>query len=105
VMPPALEETVLATGGIGAAARIRQDTFTVQVAGRDGDDDAALIGSDDPELGWPRTLSAGRRPAASGEAVGSDVDFAVGDRVTVLAAPGARDVTVTVVGLAQDVQL
>ncbi|HEX6421041.1 MAG TPA: ABC transporter permease [Acidimicrobiales bacterium] len=105
VMPPQLEEAVLATGGIGAAARIRQGTFTVRVTGRDDDSDAALVGSDDPDLGWPRTLSAGRRPATAGEAVGSDVDFAVGDRVTVLAAPGAGDVTVTVVGLAQDVQL
>ena len=38
-------------------------------------------------------------------AVGSDVDFAVGDRVTVLAAGGRDPLVVTVVGLARDVQL
>ena len=105
VIAPPLEQAVRGTAGIGATARIGQRTFTVRVnAGPDTD--AAVVGSSDPTLGTPTTLSAGRRPRAAGEAVGSAVDFSVGDRVTVLASGrGAAPVTLTVVGVARDVQL
>ncbi|HEX6422418.1 MAG TPA: ABC transporter permease [Acidimicrobiales bacterium] len=105
VIPPPLEQAVRATDGVATAARVVQGTFTVEVEGRDGESDAALVGSDDDRLARPSDVVSGRQPAGPGEAVGSDVDFAVGDRVTVLAAGGRDAVTVTVVGLARDVQL
>ena len=105
VIAPPLEQAIRATDGVGAAARLSQGTFTVHV----GDDvaaDAAIVGTDDPTLGHPDELSAGRRPEAPGEAIGSDGDFSVGDVVTVSAADEqAEPVTLTVVGLARDVQI
>jgi putative ABC transport system permease protein len=103
VIPPELERQVLGVEGIGAWARVGEGTFTVVV---DGDDmDASVIGTDDPELVRPATLTGGRRPAATGEAVGSAGDFVVGDAVEIVAAPGGPPVTITVVGVARDIQL
>jgi putative ABC transport system permease protein len=93
------------TSGVGAAARLSQSTFTVRV-NEGSPTDAAIVGTDVPELGRPTTLSAGRRPSARGEAVGSAADFSLGDTVRVLAGrPDARAVAITVVGLARDVQI
>ncbi|MBI5087865.1 MAG: ABC transporter permease [Actinobacteria bacterium] len=104
IITPPLEEAVRATDGVDAAARLGQGTFTVRVG--DGDeDDAAVIGTDDSTLGMPESLTAGRLPADTFEAVGSDGDFSVGDRVEVLAGPGGRPVEIAVVGTAADVQL
>jgi putative ABC transport system permease protein len=50
-------------------------------------------------------LTGGRFPSGPFEAVGSDADFSVGDRVEVLPGPGGEPVTITVVGAAADVQL
>ena len=105
VIAPPLEQAVRTTPGVGATARVGQGTFTVRVNGGP-EKDAAIVGSSDPTLGTPTTLTAGRRPRAAGEAVGSAVDYSVGDRVTVLASTkGAAPVTITVVGLARDIQL
>jgi putative ABC transport system permease protein len=105
VVAPPLEEAVRGTEGVAAAARLGQGTFTVRV-GDSAESDAAVVGTDDPGLGRPTDLSAGRRPRAPGEAVGSDVDFALGDEVTVVASdPDTAAVVVTVVGLARDVQI
>jgi putative ABC transport system permease protein len=102
---PALEKAVRGTAGVGSAARLNQSTFTVRV-GDARATDAAIVGSGAPDLGVPTTLSAGRRPAKEGEAVGSAQDFALGDKVTVLAAGrDAKPVVITVVGLAGDVQI
>jgi putative ABC transport system permease protein len=103
VISPALEQQVLGAEGVGASARVGVGTFTVEV----GDDevDATILGTDDQELFGPTELSDGRRPSATGEAVGSDGDFAVGDEVRVVPATGAAPVTITVVGVARDVQL
>lgn len=102
---PPLEEAVRSTRGVGTAARIGQGTFTVEGAG-EGLSDAAIVGTDVPGLGTPTTLTSGRRPQRPGEAVGSEADFSVGDEATVPAAgPGAEPVTLTVVGLARDIQL
>jgi putative ABC transport system permease protein len=105
VVPPPLEEAVRGTEGVAAAARLGQGTFTVRV-GDSSASDAAVVGTDDPDLGGPAELSSGRRPRAPGEAVGSDVDFALGDEVAVVASgPDTEPVVVTVVGLARDVQI
>ena len=105
VIAPPLEQAVRGTAG---DRRDRPDR-PAHVHGpgqRRPETDAAIVGSSDPTLGTPTTLSAGRRPRAAGEAVGSAVDFSVGDRVTVLASgKGAAPVTITVVGLARDIQL
>lgn len=106
VIPPPLEEAVRATDGVAAAGRLGQGTFTVSVDGDEEASDAAIVGAEDPALGHPEDLSDGRRPEAPGEAIGSDVDFSLGDEVTVLSAgTGGEPVVLTVVGVARDVQL
>ena len=101
---PELERRISRADGVGRTARIGERTFTVEVDhGEPGD--ASLIGTDDPHLVHPQDLSAGRRPSAQGEAVGSDADFSVGDEVEIVSATGGRGVTVTVVGVARDIQL
>jgi putative ABC transport system permease protein len=102
VIPPQLEEAVLAVDGIAEHGPIGQRTFTVTVDGGEPDD-ASVIGTEGP-LGRPAELSAGRFPEAPFEAIGSAVDFEVGDTVT-LAAARADVQPLTVVGLADDVQL
>jgi putative ABC transport system permease protein len=105
VLPPPLEEAVLAVDGVGAEARVAQSTFTVRVGGDEDDTDAAILGTDDADLFRPAELTGGRRPSKPGQAVGSDVDFEVGDEVTVVPAAGGDPVPITVVGVARDVQL
>jgi len=105
VIPPPLEGAVRRVPGVGSAAVVVQGTFTVRVNDDADDSDAAILGTDDAELFSPVDISGGRRPSAAGEAVGSDVDFGVGDTVEVVAAEGSAPVTVTVVGTARDVQL
>lgn len=104
IVTPALERAVVGTDGVAAAARINQGTFTVRVDDA-GDSDAAIVGTDDPGLGVPDELSAGRRPRTGGEAVGSAVDFSVGDEVVVVPSSGGTPTSVSVVGLADDVQI
>lgn len=104
VMPPPLEQPVRAVEGVGEVARIGQGTFTVR-AGDGQDMDTALVGTDDADLVRPTDLTAGRHPQAQAEAVGSDVDFAIGDEVRVVPSAGRDPVVVTVVGLARDIQL
>jgi len=107
VIPPPLEQQVRAVDGVAGAGRIGQGTFTVRADGSTEDSDAAVIGYERADLGAPDSLSAGRLPRAAGEAVGSAADFAVGDRVRVLAGGLGRGTgpQLTVVGLAQDAQL
>jgi putative ABC transport system permease protein len=108
VIPPPLEESIRATDGVGAAARLGQGTFTVRVGDADDADDAdaAIVGTDDATLGMPEELRGGRLPAAPGEAVGSDADFEVGETVAVVGADANQPpVTLTVVGVARDVEI
>lgn len=107
VIPPPLEQRIRAVDGVAGAGRIGQGTFTVRAGGSTEDSDAAVIGYERADLGAPDRLSAGRLPRAAGEAVGSAADFAVGDRVQVVAgrAGGGPGPRLRVVGLAQDAQL
>lgn len=107
VIPPPLEQRIRAVDGVAGAGRIGQGTFTVRAGGSTEDSDAAVIGYERADLGAPDRLSAGRLPRAVGEAVGSAADFAVGDRVQVVAgrAGGGPGPRLRVVGLAQDAQL
>lgn len=98
-------EGVAAVDGVADAVPVTQGTFTVRVDGGE-QSDASIIGTGDGEVFVPGELSGGRRPSAPGEAVGSDVDFEVGDEVEVVAAaPEAESATLTVVGVAPQVQL
>jgi putative ABC transport system permease protein len=88
----------------GAVGRIGQGTFSVTAS--DGElTDATVLGYEDPDLGAPRELVAGRAPSAPGEAIGSDNDASAGFGLdeTVLVEPGGYEITI--VGLAEDVQL
>jgi putative ABC transport system permease protein len=103
VITPELEQAIRDDDAVGAAGRIGQGTFTVGTS--DGVEETTVIGYEDPDLGAPSSLAEGRYPDATGEAVGSTVDadqgFGIGDTVTI--EPGGFEITV--VGLAQDVQL
>lgn len=92
-----------AVPGVERAARVQQGTYSIKVAGS-GLDDAAVIGTSDPTLFVPQSLSSGRRPRAPGEAVGSR-DFRIGDVVEIIPSPRGRATKVAVVGIADDVQL
>ncbi len=107
IITPPLEEKIRATKGIAKAGRIGQGTFTVKVSDQPDDSDAAIIGYTDRDLGAPDALTTGRLPAVPGEAVGSDNDFSVGDRVKVLGPGGqtGETGTIKVVGLTDDAQL
>lgn len=104
VITPPLEEQIRSAEGVGRVAIVSQGTFTVQVAGAEPTD-AAVVGTDDADLVQPTTLEEGRRPEAPGEAVGSNIDFAIGDEVVVVPAPGEEPVSIEVVGLARDIQI
>jgi putative ABC transport system permease protein len=103
VLVPALEQTVRAVPGIGGAGRLSLSTFTAQAGGEQVN--VAVVGYDDVALGAPRALVDGRYPSAAGEAVANEADassgFGIGD--TVVLDPGGFPITV--VGLAQDVQI
>lgn len=84
VIPPPLEETIRSVEGVGASGRIGQGTFTVEVAGDDETSNAVLLGVEDHALGGVAELAAGRQPEGPGEAVGTSLDFEIGDRVRVV---------------------
>ncbi len=99
---PDLEAGIARVPGVAHTGRIGQRTFTVAIDGR-AQSDAAIIGYEHADLGAPQPLSAGRLPAAPGEAVGSEGDFRIGQKVAVLGSAGRPDLTV--VGLARDAQI
>lgn len=108
VVPPPLEQAVRSVDGVAGAGRIGQDTFTVRVNDDGGDgpvSDAAVLGYERRDLGGADAVSEGRQAEDPGEAVGSATDFAVGDRVQVLAPDGGEAPELTVVGLADDAQI
>ena len=104
IITPDLQATVEGVDGVAASGRIGQGTFTARIDG-DAPDDVAVIGYDDPDLGAPETLSTGRYPAGPAEAVGSSVDFQLGDRIEVLPASAGEGYELEIVGLADDVQI
>jgi len=102
VITPALQKAIESAPGVAEAGRIGQGTFTV-VVGDAAQSNAALIGYEKSQLGGPDRLSAGRMPAAAGEAAGSAGDFSLGDRVRVVG-PG-KAVELRVVGLTDNAQI
>ena len=104
VVPPPLEAQLRDVENIDALARVGQGNFTVTVDGGE-EADAAILGTDDPSVFRPSNLVDGRESSSPGEAVGSEVGHEVGDIVEVVPAEGSEPVTLTVVGLAADLQL
>lgn len=104
IIAPPLERQIRDAKGVGDAARVSQSTFTVEV-NRGGESDAAILGTDNQALFHPNDVTGGRMARAPGEAVGSDADFSVGDRVEVVPSSGGAAVTLSVVGVAREIQL
>jgi putative ABC transport system permease protein len=105
VITPDLEALIQGADGVGSTGRIGQGTFTVTTSGRDDAVDASILGFEDPALGAPSEVAEGRLPSAAGEGLASTVDAADGFEIgtTVRVEPGGYEITV--VGLAEDVQL
>lgn len=110
IITPELDALVRATPGVGEVGPIGQGTFTARPNEGNGDTyDTSLfgyeLGPDGDGLGAPTTLTEGRLPTADFEGVASEADvdlgYGVGDVVTLL--PG--DLEITIVGVAEDVQL
>lgn len=100
VILPGQLEAVAAVEGVGTAAPLGENTFTVRAAGEL--QDAVIFGYELGGPGAPMRLVDGRMPRGDGEAVASSVDadngFGLGEVVEVV--PGGYEVTV--VGLAED---
>ena len=100
---PRLEVRVRALDGVGRVGRIGQSTVSVRAGG--AITGAAIIGYERRDLGAPRTLVAGRAPAAGGEGVANETDasdgFALGDVVRV--EPGGY--AIRIVGQSRDSNL
>jgi putative ABC transport system permease protein len=108
LVPPPLQATIEGVDGVAAHGRIGQATFTGQIVGagaRAEELDVAIIGFDAPDLGAPEQLSGGRLPEAPREAVGSSIDFTVGDVVELVPTGATEAVRFEVVGVADDVQI
>jgi putative ABC transport system permease protein len=104
VISPDLERKVSAAPGVAEAAAIGVSSFTVRVDGG-AESSASLVGYEKQDLGGPDGLSQGRLPERRGEAVGSDQDFVLDQRVTVVPAGEESAVTLQVVGLAENAEL
>ncbi|MFN0090575.1 MAG: peptide ABC transporter permease [Acidimicrobiales bacterium] len=97
---------VQALGGVAAAGRLGEGTFTVTAGGELTD--AVILGYELGGPGEPTTLEEGRLPERDGEAVASRRNrgegFGLGDAVTPAVAAGAAPAApITIVGLARDI--
>lgn len=103
VITPEMRSAVEGVDGVAQVGDIGASTFTVTADGKLGD--ATVFGYSVAALGAPRQLTAGRLPTADGEVVASAADAATGFDIgdTVRVEPGGY--TITVVGLADDIQL
>jgi len=91
---------VAAVDGVGEAAPLGENTFTVETMSGELKD-ATIFGYELGGPGAPTTLSSGRLPQGPGEGVvssGAGAGFAIADRVQVL--PGGYEIEV--VGVADD---
>ncbi len=109
LITPELERLAGAADGVAEVGRIGQGTFTAQPGSAPETSDTTIIGYDiGPDgqgLGAPARLLEGRYPLGEREAVASAADrdsgYDIGETVTIL--PGGLEITI--VGLAEDVQL
>ena len=100
---PELQKQVRAVEGVQAFGRIGQGTYSVNAGG--AITAAAIIGYENPSLGAPETLVAGRYPTADGEGVANETDssagFGIGREIVV--EPGGY--RIRIVGQARDSNL
>jgi putative ABC transport system permease protein len=100
VILPGQLEAVAAVEGVGTAAPLGENTFTVRAGGEL--QDGVVFGYELGGPGAPTRLSEGRMPMSDGEAVASSVDadngFGIGEVVEIV--PGGYPLEV--VGLAED---
>ncbi len=100
VILPGQLEAVAAVEGVGTAAPLGENTFTVRAGGEL--QDAVLFGYEPGGPGAPTRLIEGRMPSSDGEAVASSVDadngFGIGEIVEIV--PGGYEIEV--VGLAEE---
>lgn len=102
VITPSLQRAIEGTNGVGESGRVGQSTFTARID-RGARTSVGLFGYEKASVGGPDQLTAGRMPNDPGEAVGSDGDFALGDKVRL---SGARSAPVLrVVGLAGNAEI
>lgn len=105
IILPDTAAAVAEVEGVAVAAPLGQGTFTVAAGGEE--QDAVIFGYVLEGPGEPTTLVDGRLPTAPGEAVASSRDaddgFDIDDQVEVIANPGGQPVTLTVVGLAEEI--
>ena len=110
IITPDLAELIEGDPEVANSAGIGLRTLTIDGTQASGDAEAlvALWGYVDAELGGPRELVDGRLPEGDFEAVGSALDYELNEvvEIPVAAAPdGSETIEVTVVGLADDIQL
>ena len=110
IITPDLAELIEGDPEVANSAGIGLRTLTIDGTQASGDAEAlvALWGYVDAELGGPRELVDGRLPEGDFEAVGSALDYELNEviEIPVAAAPdGSETIEVTVVGLANDIQL
>lgn len=102
-IPPQQLAAVSMVDGVAAAGPIGEGSFTAELESGELKD-TTIFGYELRGPGFPTTLSAGRLPERDGEAVASASDasagYGIGQRLSVV--PGGT--TVTIVGLAQDIQ-
>lgn len=102
-IPPQQLAAVSRVDGVAAAGPIGEGSFTAQLESGELKN-TTIFGYDLGGPGFPTTLSAGRLPERDGEAVASAADagvgYGIGQQLRVV--PG--DTTVTIVGLAKDIQ-
>lgn len=104
VIPPDLQTDISAVAGIAESGRIGLGSFTITIDNA-AESTATFFGYERQGVGGPDTLSTGRLPTETGEAVGSGGDFSIGQRVEVVPTGAAKQVSVTVVGLTEDARL
>lgn len=96
VIIPEWEQAILDDASVAASARLALTSVTPEGS----DETVSLWGVEDWDLGGPREIADGERPAAAGEALGSAGDFEVGDEVQLADGP-----TLTITGTVADSQL
>jgi putative ABC transport system permease protein len=102
-LTPVLQEQVRSVDGVQAVGRLGQGTYSVNAGGTIKA--SAIIGYENPLLGAPETLVAGRYPSAEGEGIANETDSSEGfglGRDVVIEPGGYR---IRIVGQARDSNL
>lgn len=110
IITPEMATAIEAEETVASAAPIGLRTVVLESTEKSPDDEvsATLWGYQDATVGGPDTLTSGRLPGSPLEAVGSASDYSLGEVVSIPVdqdAEGPSELEVTVVGLAEHIQL